>query len=172
MSSHGEPTQVIAPAGSNLARTCYARTCRDSSLPMPHRQASFAPSGLRRGQSTSSTMTGLLPSATRHPQSHLALLRVTPQAPRSGGDVRRAQSQRRNCSSSFPKRSADNFPQGNSDIVAVHPTHSASFTNSPLSARYGRRLLPPRQPFSRLCAPLTGQPWRVVRHSSNPLVQI
>jgi hypothetical protein len=86
---------VIATVGSNLARTCYAEPCLSavawrrlitfSALPTPQRQAPFVPSGSRRELATHLRWPTSFPLFTIIHKVHLALLRVTPQAPRNGG---------------------------------------------------------------------------------------
>lgn len=140
--------------GQNLLR----RTCHVSSLPTPHRQAPFVPSGPPGLRGTHLRFAAPHPLRPVIHKVHLALLRVTPQAPRNGGMCSAPRAKEEIVHpASFGQPSAASA-QLRSTLSAPGFPHSASFTNSPLSARCGWRLLPPRQRISRLCAPLTGQP--------------
>jgi len=75
----------IRPYAENLPEPAIAEPGMFYCCSMPHRQASFVPSGSRREQATPLRRPTRIPLLTNSPKVHLALLHVTPQAPRDGG---------------------------------------------------------------------------------------
>lgn len=128
-----------------------------SSLPMPHRQALFVPSGSRRELATHLRWPSSFPLFTIIHKVHLALLRVTPQAPRNGGMFAALRAKEEIVHPAFfhhPSASSDPLRY---TLSAAGCPHSASFTNSPLSGAVWVAAITATARFSRLCAPLTGQ---------------
>ena len=76
---------AVGTYAANALRTCYAERCHVSSLPTPHRQAPFVPSGPPGLRGTHLRFAAPHPLQPVIHKVHLALLRVTPQAPRNGG---------------------------------------------------------------------------------------